>query len=478
MSQLKDMIPVLVKQLDIMKMMRNKKNNKDRVTLTPDDEKIVQAILTSFTEDEMKPFHGPMEMFYLPDHLRTMYSQIFKIQSLLFLEPDNLKRLYEDQDGWKVLQKFKVKNVLNGSIFESKTQGDIGYKFGFSVMQEIMPPVSGIQHKDVLLPLKTDWMIEHPGGIMDKEPQKYPVKILKASGIDKELDAVYICPQEEGKPVKTRDDSLIIHYHGGGFYILDPKAFIPALTPWVVKLGVPVLCANYRRTPEHKFPTNLQDCLDTYLFVTSGRPEVKNFLGFHPKKIVLTGDSAGGNLAVSVTYALNEIRRNNPSLKIKMPDAVVVQYPYSDPTMVMTPSEALSPISPLIFPRELTAMLLALVPTGILFPRDDWATREEEIATWLRILAPSFKEPLINNLAYDKMKELSDVPFNVNVCEFDPLLDQGLILAASWPGSTVDVVHDMHCWCSFASDSSHTKEMNKLLARIASGLKITFTPEE
>ena len=212
--------------------------------------------------------------------------------------------------------------------------------------------------------------------------------------------------------------------------------------------------------------------------MTSGRPEVKNFLGFHPKKIVLTGDSAGGNLAVSVTYALNEIRRNNPSLKIKMPDAVVVQYPYSDPTMVMTPSEALSPISPLIFPRELTAMLLALVPTGILFPRDDWATREEEIATWLRILAPSFKEPLINNLAYDKMKELSDVPFNVNVCEFDPLLDQGLILAASWPGSTVDVVHDMHCWCSFASDSSHTKELNKLLARIASGLKISFTPEE
>ena len=218
--------------------------------------------------------------------------------------------------------------------------------------------------------------------------------------------------------------------------------------------------------------------MDTYLFVTSGRPEVKDLLGFHPKKVVLTGDSAGGNLAVSVTFALNEIRRNNPSANIKMPDAVVVQYPYSDPSMVMTPAEALSPISPLIFPRLLESVLLAYIPTGIFLPRNDWVTREEEIETWSRILSASFKEPLMNNLAYDKMHELSNIPFNVNVCEFDPLLDQGLIIAAKWPGSTVDVVHDIHGWCTFgASGPSHKKELNQLLARIASGLKIPFSPE-
>ena len=259
----------------------------------------------------------------------------------------------------------------------------------------------------------------------------------------------------------------------------DPKAYVLTLTPWVVKLGVPLLCPNYRKTPEHKFPTNLQDCLDTYFFVTSGRPEVKDLLGFHPKKIVLTGDSAGGNLAVSVTFALNEIQRNNPSVTIKMPDAVVVQYPYSNPSMVMTPSEALSPISFFITPRLMESILLAYIPTGILLPRNDWVTREEEIGTWARIVSPSFKEPLINNLVYDKMNELSNIPLNVNVCEFDPLLDQGLILAKKWPGSTVDVVHDMHGWCSFASmGPSHKKELDQLLTRIASGLKIPFTPEE
>ena len=478
-NQLKDMILAFTKQLDIMKMMRNKKKNEDRVTFTPDDDKIVKAILTSFTEDDLKPFYGPMQMFYLPVHLRMMYSNIGTQFELPFLGVDNLKKLYEEQDGWKVMQESQVKSAMNTDILQYQTMSNIGFEFFFSLMKGMIPAIPGIHQKDVMLPLKIDWMIEHPGAIMDKEPQKYPVKIHKTSGIDKQLDAVYICSQEQGKPVKTQDDSIIIHYHGGGFCFADPKFYIMTLTPWVVKLGVPILCPNYRKAPQHKFPTGLQDCLDTYLFVTSGRPEVKDLLGFHPKKIVLTGDSAGGNLAVSVTIALNEIRRNNPSAKIKMPDAVVVQYPYSDPSMVMTPAEALSPISPVITPQLLEAMLMAYIPTGILMPRNDWVTREEEIGTWARILSASFKEPLMNNLAYDKMDELSSIPLNVNVCEFDPLLDQGLMLAAAWPGSTVDVVHDIDGWCSFASFGlSHKKVLNELLTRIASGLKIPFSSEE
>ena len=477
-SQLKDMIPVFIKQLDIMKMMRNKKNNEDRVTFTPDDDKIVKAILTSFTEDDVKPFYGPMEMFYLPVHLKMIYSKKAILPRLPFLGTDNLKKLYEDQDGWKVMQEFRVKKAMSADILDVKTMSSVALKFASSLMEGMIPAIPGIHKRDIMLPLKIDWMIEHPGAIMDKEPQKYPVKILKTSGIDKQLDAVYICYQEQGKPVKTQDDSLIIHYHGGAFCVSEPKFYITTLTPWVVKLGVPILCPNYRKTPEHKFPTNLQDCLDTYLFVTSGRPEVKELLGFHPKKIVLTGDSAGGNLAVSVTFALNEIRRNNPSANIKMPGAVVVQYPYSDPSMVITPSEALCPITS-ISPRFMEAMLLAYIPTGILLPRNDWVTREEEIGTWARILSASFKEPLINNLAYDKMDELSNIPFSVNVCEFDPLLDQGLMIAKKWPGSTVDFVHEIHGWCTLASfGSSHKKEINQVLTRIASGLKISFSPEE
>ena len=200
-SQLKDMIPVFIKQLDIMKMMRNKKNNEDRITFTHDDDKIVKAILTSVTEDEIKPFFGPMEMFYLPVHLKMMYSHVNTLLELPFLGVDNLKKFYEDQDGWKVMQESKVKSAMNTDMLQYQTMCAVGFKFVFSLMEGMIPPIPGIHQRDVMLPLKTDWMIEHPGGIMDKEPQKYPVKILKTSGIEKQLDAVYICYQEEGKPV-------------------------------------------------------------------------------------------------------------------------------------------------------------------------------------------------------------------------------------------------------------------------------------
>ena len=210
-SQLKDMIPVFIKQLDIMKMMRNKKNNEDRVTFTPYDDKIVKAILTSVTEDDIKPFYGPMEMFYLPVHLKMMYSNVGTLLELPFLGVDNFKKLYEDKDGWKVMQESKVKSAMNTDMLEYQTKDMVAFKFASSLMEGMTPPILGIHHKDVMLPLKIDWMIEHPGGIMDKEPQKYPVKILKTSGIEKQLDAVYICSQEKGKPVKTQDDSLIIH---------------------------------------------------------------------------------------------------------------------------------------------------------------------------------------------------------------------------------------------------------------------------
>ena len=221
-SQLKDMITVFMKQLDIMKMMRNKKNNEDRVTFTSDDDKILKAMLTSFTEDDMKPFYGPMEMFYLPVHLSMMYSKVATLPALPFLGVDNLKKLYEDQDGWKVMQEYKVKNAMNTDVLEVRTKINVGFKFAISLMEGMIPAIPGIHQRDVMLPLKIDWLIEHPGGIMEKEPQKYPVKILKTSGIDKQLDAVYICSQEEGKPVKTQDDSLIIHYHGGGFCFCRP----------------------------------------------------------------------------------------------------------------------------------------------------------------------------------------------------------------------------------------------------------------
>jgi acetyl esterase/lipase len=191
----------------------------------------------------------------------------------------------------------------------------------------------------------------------------------------------------------------------------------------------------------------------------------------------LTGDSAGGNLAASVTIALNEIRRNNGKNVIKMPVGVVVQYPYPDPTLINTPSNALSPITPLINGKGILTLPLVYPPTGLLTPREDWFEREQEIETWCNIVKPCYVEPLINNFAYKHFDELSDVFFNANVCEFDPIIDEGLIIAKKWPQGTVDVVSDIHGWCALGQYSTHKKNFDQMFSRMASALNIKVKNE-
>lgn len=73
--------------------------------------------------------------------------------------------------------------------------------------------------------------------------------------------------------------------------------------------------------------------------------EIRSTLGFIPKKIVITGDSAGGNLALGLTLALNDLRtdyRTKFKVPIPMPDGLV---PIYSPFLIGTtlcPSRVLS----------------------------------------------------------------------------------------------------------------------------------------
>ena len=69
--------------------------------------------------------------------------------------------------------------------------------------------------------------------------------------------------------------------------------------------GVPCLAIDYSLTVPYPIP--LQEILDVYLWALSGRADVEEKLGFHPKKIVLSGDSCGGYFSVELTIVLNEL---------------------------------------------------------------------------------------------------------------------------------------------------------------------------
>ena len=94
----------------------------------------------------------------------------------------------------------------------------------------------------------------------------------------------------------------MVFYHGGGFVIgnIDTHASLCAEMARV--LDLPVVSVDYRLAPEDRWPAAPDDCEAAARWVASG-PEA---LGRGVTALVLSGDSAGGNLAIIVAAALRD----------------------------------------------------------------------------------------------------------------------------------------------------------------------------
>lgn len=95
----------------------------------------------------------------------------------------------------------------------------------------------------------------------------------------------------------NRDDSIVLYIHGGGFVTGSSEAR-KGFTFYVAgKLGLNLVSINYRLAPEHPFPQGPEDCLAAYTALLKSYPA---------DKIVLLGESAGGNLVLSLLLQIKE----------------------------------------------------------------------------------------------------------------------------------------------------------------------------
>ncbi|CAI2359980.1 unnamed protein product [Moneuplotes crassus] len=112
-------------------------------------------------------------------------------------------------------------------------------------------------------------------------------------------------------------DGVILYIHGGGF-IAGSSEFSQFYTiNYAKETGYPVFSLDYRLAPEHKFPCALNDCWQAYLWIVK---YAKKYLKITYDKIILMGDSVGGNLCIGVT-ALSIIKH------CKIPDGLNLIYP-------------------------------------------------------------------------------------------------------------------------------------------------------
>ena len=126
----------------------------------------------------------------------------------------------------------------------------------------------------------------------------------RAMAVQKDLT----CPGPAGTvPIRFYDvkaergpSPCVIFIHGGGFVIGDLDVYNALCTEISQHLDLPVVSVDYRLAPEHAFPAAPDDCEAVARWVASSPDELEREI----TGLIITGDSAGGNLTIVTTNQL------------------------------------------------------------------------------------------------------------------------------------------------------------------------------
>ncbi|CAI7603019.1 unnamed protein product [Penicillium pancosmium] len=123
---------------------------------------------------------------------------------------------------------------------------------------------------------------------------------------------------------------LVLDIPGGGFVAMGPRSSEDKLLSWAGQLKVPVLSVDYKKAPEYAYPYALHECYDVYHTIMATNGRCLGMSGSARPRVVVTGESAGGNLAVGMTLmvlqsAMAQGWRGEEVLP--QPDGLVLAYP-------------------------------------------------------------------------------------------------------------------------------------------------------
>ncbi|KAK5800335.1 hypothetical protein VI817_002547 [Penicillium citrinum] len=122
---------------------------------------------------------------------------------------------------------------------------------------------------------------------------------------------------------------------------MDPCTHRVAVAQLSRQTGSPVLSVRYRLAPQNPFPAALVDALTAYLSLIHP-PQGALHDPIPANKIVIAGDSAGGNLSLALLQTLLTLQRSSRSIKfhgkdvpIELPGGVATISPWCDITSSM-----------------------------------------------------------------------------------------------------------------------------------------------
>lgn len=128
---------------------------------------------------------------------------------------------------------------------------------------------------------------------------------------------------------------IVLDMPGGGFVAMDPRTNDDKLLAWSGRTRLPVISIDYKKAPEYPYPYALNECYDVYHTLMATRGRCIGLSGQERPHIILTGDSAGGNLATGVVLMLlqsagTDARRWPGQETLPIPDGLILIYPGLD----------------------------------------------------------------------------------------------------------------------------------------------------
>ncbi|GAS91244.1 alpha/beta hydrolase [Mycolicibacterium brisbanense] len=145
-------------------------------------------------------------------------------------------------------------------------------------------------------------------------PIRADVSAMSIPGPAGPIPARHYVPDGSG-PAPT--SALLVFFHGGGFVLGDLDTHDSLCRLICRDGGIQVLSVDYRLAPEHKAPAAAEDAYAAYQWA------LQHAAGLGATRIVVGGDSAGGNLAAVVSQRAH-------ADGLPLPDLQLLLYPVTD----------------------------------------------------------------------------------------------------------------------------------------------------
>jgi monoterpene epsilon-lactone hydrolase len=178
--------------------------------------------------------------------------------------------------------------------------------------------------------------------------------LITPGGTSVQGSVVGSVPGEWIIPRGAPDDRALLYIHGGGFMFCSLATHRAMIARLARTAGTRAFSVDYRLAPEHPFPAALEDCRTAYRGLRQ--------YGIPPQRIVLAGDSAGGNLTLALLLALRD--SGDP-----LPAAAVCLSPVTDLVFTGDSFRTKARVDP-VFPHSVSASLARSIETAYVGSED------------------------------------------------------------------------------------------------------------